>query len=284
MALGIELLPGNIVRAEDVRRAVSGCDAVYHMAALHRETRDADGTYRGVNVEGTENVLRACRSEGIRRLVHCSTVGVHGSVDVPADENAPFGPRDVHERSKLDGELLARDYIDAGLPGTICRPAGIHGPGDLRFVRLFRAIRQGSFRMIGDGRVLCHMTYIDDLIQGIVLCGEHPAALGQTYILCGPRYTTLSELAKAVAAAVGSKPPRRRVPLWPVRLAAHACEAVCRPLGLDPPSPMRRPDFAVDDRGFTAAKAARELGYAPRVSLEEGMGRTAAWYRQERLI
>jgi nucleoside-diphosphate-sugar epimerase len=282
--LGIELAPGNLVRAEEVRQAVAGCDTVYHIAALYREARHADESYRRVNVEGTENVLKACLSEGVNRVIHCSTVGVHGNVDAPAGEDAPFGPLDVYQESKLEGELLARKYIDAGLKGTIFRPVGIHGPGDMRFLKLFRTISQGTFRMIGDGTILYHMTYIDDLVAGIILCGEHPAALGNTYILCGPRYTTLTELADAVAKAVGRKPPRGHIPLWPVKLAARACEAICRPLRIEPPLHMRRLDFFVNDRGFTAAKATRELGYSPQVSLEEGLARTAAWYRSEKLI
>jgi len=275
---------GNLVRADEVRRAVSGSDVVYHIAALYREARHADETYRKVNVEGTQNILDACLSENVGRLVHCSTVGVHGNVNAPADENAPFGPLDVYQESKLEGELLARKYIDNGLKGTIFRPVGIHGPGDMRFLKLFRTISRGQFRMIGDGSILYHMTYIDDLVAGIILCGEHPAALGNTYILCGSRYTTLTELANAVATAVGRKPPRGHIPLWPVKLAAHACEAICRPLKIEPPLHMRRLDFFVNDRGFSAAKASRELGFTPRVELEDGLARTAAWYRSEKLI
>jgi nucleoside-diphosphate-sugar epimerase len=282
--LGIELLEGNLVRPEQVRRAVSGCEMVYHIAALYREARHAGETYRRVNVDGTENVMKACLSEGVRRVIHCSTVGVHGNVKAPADENAPFAPLDVYQESKLEGELLARRYIDQGLPGAIFRPVGIHGPGDTRFLKLFRTISRGTFRMIGNGNVLYHMTYIDDLVDGIILCGEHPAALGNTYILCGARYTTLAQLAHAVAQALGRNLPRGRIPLWPVKLAAHACEAICRPLHIEPPLHMRRLDFFVNDRGFTAAKAARELGFVPKVSLEEGLARTAAWYRSENML
>jgi nucleoside-diphosphate-sugar epimerase len=282
--LGVELVEGNLVRPDEVRRAVAGCEIVYHIAALYREARHADDTYHRVNVDGTENVMQACLSEGVSRVVHCSTVGVHGNVQAPADENAPFGPLDVYQESKLEGELLARRYIDQGLKGCIFRPVGIHGPGDTRFLKLFRTIARGTFRMIGSGDIFYHMTYIDDLVDGIILCGEHPAALGNTYILCGARYTTLQELADAVAKAVGRKLPRGHIPLWPVKFAAHACEAICRPLRIEPPLHMRRLDFFVNDRGFTGAKATRELGFVPKVSLEEGLARTSEWYRTQKLI
>jgi nucleoside-diphosphate-sugar epimerase len=276
---GIEPVIGDLVNAADVRRAVQGCEVVYHIGAIYREARFGDEVYRQINVGGTDHVLDACRREGVGRVVHCSTVGVHGDVRAPADETAPFGPLDVYQESKLEGEQLARKYFDAGLPGTIFRPVGIHGPGDMRFHKLFRTIANGSFRMIGRGEVLYHMTYIDDLVDGIMRCGEHPAALGQTYILCGPRYTTITELAAAVAQAVGRPPPRGHIPAAPVLAAAKLCEAVCRPLRIEPPLHKRRLDFFLVDRGFSCAKATREIGYSPQVSLQEGLERTAAWYK-----
>jgi nucleoside-diphosphate-sugar epimerase len=223
--------------------------------------------------------MEAALACGVRRVVHCSTVGVHGDVSAPADEGAPFAPGDVYQQTKLEGELLVQDYIGRGLPATVFRPVGIYGPGDLRFLKLFRTIRDGTFRMIGDGDVLYHMTFIDDLADGILLCGEHPAAVGRTYILAGPRYTTLTELAQAIGRAVGRAPARMHVPFGPMMLAARACEAICRPLGIEPPLHRRRLDFFAKDRGFSCARARSEIGYEPRVDLDEGAARTAAWYR-----
>ena len=267
-----------------MQRAVAGCDVVYHIAARYREAKHGDDMYRRVTVDGTRNLVEEAQRAGVARLVHCSTVGVHGDVAAPADENAPFAPGDVYQSTKLEGELVVKEHIDRGYDATIFRPVGIHGPGDMRFLKLFRTVARGQFRMIGSGRVLYHMTYIDDLVDGIILCGEHAAARGQTYILCGPRYTTLHELVEAIAAAVGRKPPRGRIPLWPVKVGAVLCETLCKPLKIEPPLHMRRLDFFTKDRGFTSAKAQREIGYSPRVSLADGLARTAAWYRQNNLL
>jgi nucleoside-diphosphate-sugar epimerase len=283
-AEGIELVRGDIVEADRVRQAVTGCDVVYHIAALYREAKHDDAVYRRVNVDGTRHIVEESLRAGVSRVVHCSTVGVHGGVAVPADESAPFAPGDIYQATKLEGELLVRRYIERGLAASIFRPAGIYGPGDLRFLKLFRTVARGQFRMIGSGRVMYHMTYIDDLVDGIILCGEHPAARGETYILCGPSYTTLDEIVAGVAAAVGRDPPRGHIPLWPVKASAWLCEKLCKPLKLEPPLHMRRLDFFTKDRAFTSAKAARALGYAPRVSLADGLARTAAWYRQQGLL
>jgi len=206
---------------------------------------------------------------------------VHGDVQtVPADENAPFAPGDIYQETKLEAELLARERIDAGLPGTIFRPQGIYGPGDARFLKLFKMISNGAFRMIGSGEVLYHMTYVADLVDGIILCGDHPNALGQTFVLGGPRYTTLRELSETVSRTVGKPIHRGHIPVAPVMAAAVACEWLCRPFGIEPPLYPRRLDFFVKDRAFSIAKAQRELGYQPKVDLDEGLRRTFEWYRQ----
>jgi len=278
---GIVLHAGDITDAATVTRAMAGCEVVYHIAAVYREARHPVEYYHRVNVEGVRHVLDAAAKLGTGRVVHCSTVGVHGDVQsVPADENAPFAPGDIYQETKLEAELLARERIDTGLPGVIFRPQGIYGPGDARFLKLFKTIRNGTFRMIGTGEVLYHMTYVSDLVDGIILCGEHPNALGQTFVLGGPRYTTLRELAEAVGRVVGKPIHRGHIPVAPVMAAAVVCEWLCKPFGIEPPLYPRRLDFFVKDRAFSIAKAQRELGFQPKVALEEGLRRTAEWYRQ----
>jgi nucleoside-diphosphate-sugar epimerase len=278
-AQGMEVVEGDLVDTRAVDRAVAGCSHVFHIAALYREAKHPDSVYRQVNVDGTRHVLDAAARHGVQRVVHCSTVGVHGDVDrLPADETAPFNPGDIYQETKLEGELLARRAFADGLPGVVFRPVGIYGPGDLRFLKLFRTIQKGRFVMFGRGDVSYHMTYIDDLVDGIMLCAEHPKALGEVFLLAGERYTTINELVVAVARAVGVEPPRLRLPLPPLLGAAWACETICRPVGIEPPLHLRRCDFFHKHRGFSIGKAKRLLGYRPKVDLAEGFDRTAGWY------
>jgi dihydroflavonol-4-reductase len=276
---GVDVVFGDITRREDVDRAASGVGTIYHIAALFRTAGHTDDVYRAVNVEGVRHVLDAAARHGVGRVVHCSTAGVHGAVkDVPCHEASPLNPGDIYQETKLEGELLAQEAFREGLPGVVVRPVGIYGPGDLRFLKLFRAVRTGRFRMFGRGEVPYHLTYIDDLVSGFLLCGEKAAAVGQIYILAGNEYVTLNELVSNVADAVGVSPPRGRVPLWPLLAAAAACERLCRPLGIDPPLHKRRVEFFVHPRAFTSAKARRDLGFVPQVPLPEGLRRTADWY------
>jgi nucleoside-diphosphate-sugar epimerase len=138
--------------------------------------------------------------------------------------------------------------------------------------------------MLGSGDVFYHLTYIDDLVEGFRLCGETPAAEGRTYVLAGPRYTTLNELVQMVARELGVKPPRMHLPVWPFWLAGLLCENVCVPLRIQPPIFRRRVDFYTKSRAFDTTRARAELGFAPRVDLSEGIHRTADWYRREGLL
>lgn len=276
---GVHLSEGDIRTPADVERAAAGVDCIYHIAAVFRTAGHPDDYYYDVNVGGTDNVLRAAKCHGVARVVHCSTIGVHGDVaEIPCHEETPFNPGDIYQVTKLEGEQLARAAFANGLPGSIVRPASIYGPGDLRHLKLFKTVCKGQFRMFGSGETLYHPVYIDDLISGIILSSQSPAALGQTYILAGERYVTLNELTAAVAAAVGREPPRGRLPYWPLLAGAAVCEALCRPLRIDPPLHRRRASFFVNNRAFSIEKARRELGYQPQVDIDEGLRRTAAWY------
>src|SRR5690606_36634490 len=123
--------------------------------------------------------------------------------------------------------------------------------------------------------------YIDDLVEGFRLAAAIPEAAGRTYIIAGGEVTTLNRLVAIIAEEAGVPPPRLRLPVWPVWAAGAACEAVCRPLGLEPPLYRRRVDFFTKSRAFDIARARAELGFAPAVGLREGIRRTLAWYREK---
>ncbi len=276
----------DLADAAAVAAAVSGCDVVYHIAATYREAGQGDAAYTRVNVDGTRHVLEGALAAGARRVVHCSTGGVHGHIEhPPANESAPFAPGDVYQRTKLDAERLAAAFgSEHALEVVIARPIGIYGPGDRRFLKMFRGIARGRFPMLGSGDVFYHLTYIDDLVRGFALCGHVPAAAGRTYILAGPEYTTLNELVGLIAAEFGVRPPRLHLPVWPVWLAGALCELVCVPFGIEPPLFRRRVDFYRKSRAFDTTRAREELGYNPTVDLRTGIHRTAAWYRAQGLL
>ena len=281
---GIPITIGDLTRPESLPRAVDGgFDVIYNIAALYRQAGLPDSVYHQVNATAVGQLIDAAAKAGVRRVVHCSTVGVHGDVGhAPANEDAPFNPGDVYQISKVEGERIALDSAArAGVEVVIARPSGIYGPGDRRLLKLFRGVARRRFVILGEGTIFYHLTYIDDLVEGFRLCGEVPQAAGRTYILAGAEVPTLNDLAAMIARDAGVPPPALHLPVWPVWLAGAACEAVCAPFGIEPPLYRRRVDFFTKSRAFDISRAREELGYAPGVGLRDGIHRTLAWYRSQ---
>jgi nucleoside-diphosphate-sugar epimerase len=280
-AAGIALRVGDLAKPETLPSAVHDIDVVYNIAALYRQAALPDSVYHQVNGTAVGQLVEAAARAGVRRVVHCSTVGVHGDVEhPPANEDAPLRPGDIYQVAKLEGERIGREAAArTGIELVIARPSGIYGPADRRLLKLFRGVARRRFVILGDGRIFYHLTYIDDLVEGFRLCGEVAVAAGRTYILAGAEVPTLNDLTAMIAEDAGVPPPRLRLPVWPFWIAGAACEALCAPFGLEPPIYRRRVDFFTKSRAFDITRARQELGYAPQVGLPEGIHRTMTWYR-----
>jgi dihydroflavonol-4-reductase len=281
-SLASRVVEGDLGHPASASTLVEGVDAVVHVAAVYRTAGHPDSYYRDVNVGGTERLLEASARTGVRRFVHTSTVGVHGHVEhPPADESTPFAPGDIYQATKAEAETLALEFHrKRGLPVAVVRPGAIYGPRETRFLKLFRAIARGRYAIVGSGRTFYHPVYIDDLVSGFLLALDRPEAVGESFLICGPSYVTQVELAALVARHTGGSVLPFRIPARPIQWAGDLVEAVCVPLGLEPPLHRRRVDFWTKSRAFTIAKARRLLGYEPKVSLDEGIARTAASYRE----
>lgn len=284
-ALGVELVYGDITDADAVQRAAEGTQIIYHIAAVYRTAGHPDSYYEAVNIQGVQHVIDAALKHKVGRTVHCSTIGVHGDIEeIPSNEESPFNPGDIYQRTKLAGEQLFAEAMANGLPGSIFRPGAIYGPGDLRLLKMFKQVKRGFFPLFGGGKNLYHLSYIDDLTDGIILCGEHPNAVGERFILCSNEYDTLKALTATIARQLNVKEPNLSLPVAPLMLAAKVCEALCKPLGIDPPLHTRRVEFFVKSRAFDNSKARKLLGYEPKIGTEEGVKRTIAWYEDNDLL
>jgi len=275
----VEIVEADLTNAAAVSNAVKNVGTIYHLAAAYREASHREDGYRQVNVEATRNLLDAAVTHGVERFVHCSTVGVLGHVaNPPADETTPYAPGDPYQRTKCEAEMLALRYgREHGVPVTVARPTAIYGPGDQRLLKMFRMIANGRFVMLGRGEIYYHMVFIDDLIYGLRLLGEHPGAQGEVFIIGGEQYYRLDAIAAMVADQLGVARPHWRIPAWPVQMAGSLCEKMCVPFGIEPPIYRRRVDFFTKSRAFSIAKARQILGYEPHVSLEVGLRRTLNW-------
>lgn len=284
--LGIEIVTGDLTDAASLKNIANHVHTIYHLAAAFREEGVPKQLFRDVNVEGTRHLIDEALQSGIKRFVHCSTVGVQGEIkNPPAKEEDPYNPGDHYQISKMEGEQLVLRYIrEKQFPAVIFRPVGIHGPGDTRFLNFFRLIQRGTFRMFGSGNVLYHLTYIDDLIDGIQLCGTIQGIESQIFTLGGEKNTTLNDFMQTISKILNKPLSRVHYPVWPLWLAGAVCEAVCRPLRIQPPLYRRRVEIFMKDRAFDISKARRLLGYQPKISLEEGLRRMAAWYMEQGML
>jgi nucleoside-diphosphate-sugar epimerase len=283
-----EVSQGDITDEAAVDRAVAGVETVYAIAGTFREPSLPDERYREVNVEAVRLMLEAAQRHGVRRVVHCSTVGIHGNVvGEPASEATPIRPEGIYEITKAEGDRLAlsRAQQGGGPEVVVIRPAPVYGPGDTRLVKLYKLAARDRVILLGNGKPHYHMIYIDDLVEAFRLAGTVPGVSGEAFIIGGEERPTLEELIRRIGRITGH--PEQKIvklPAGPVLALGDLCERVCRPLGINPPLYRRRIEFFVNNRAYDIGKARARLGFAPKVGLDEGLARTAAWYKQEGFI
>jgi nucleoside-diphosphate-sugar epimerase len=279
--IGIEVLQGDLQDRQSLDRAAAGVGIVYHLAGISRQIAVPASQYSVVNVEGVRSLIEAAGRAGVRRVVHCSAADVHGdAAQRPVNEDSPLERGNPYQASKLDGERVAGETARRrGLELVIARPSNVYGPGDRGLLRVFRAVARRRWITLGLGRISCHLTYVDDLVEGLRLCGDVPGASGRTYILAGPEVTSLDEFVRLIAREAGVRPPWLHLPVWPVRLAGAAWDWASLALRVEPAPWRARVDFHTRSRSFDTSRARLELGYDPRVGLREGVRRCLEWYK-----
>jgi len=280
---GAELVLGSITDADFVQKSMEGIDFVFHLAAAFRELDVSEKHYYNVNVNGTRNVMDLAKKNNVMKVVYCSTQGVHGHIkNPPGDENFPISPEDYYQQTKYEGELVVNEFIKDGMNATIIRPTAIYGPGDPgRFVMIYKRVKNGSFPMFGSGDTFYHPVYIDNLVDAFLITMEPEKGKGETYIIADEEYLAIKELVKKVGQAMDIDVKIKHYPILPLIIAGHICEKACKPFGITPPIFPRRVDWFRQVRAFRIDKAKRDLGYQPKVDIDEGLKRTAEWYKKE---
>lgn len=280
-ALGARAFRGELGDPAAIARAAGSCELAFH-AGGSPSFRASPRVLGWLNVAGTENVLRAARHAGVRRLVHvsCCDVTLTGAPRVRWDEDkAPVGPpADAHARSKLEAEELAIGLCALGrFETTVIRPAFLWGPGDrTNLPALCREGLEGGIRLVGEGSNLMATTHVRNLADAALRAGTTASAAGAVYIVCDSELCLQSEFFTALSASIGLPPPRRGLP-YPLALAGALCRRAVGAEGLHPTEVRRRGASS----SFEWRKAKTELGYESPVSHDEGMRELAAWVAAE---
>lgn len=278
---------GEITDASMISELVSDADYVVHTVSNFRSASGKPESYTRINVEGTRCVVDTALKAGVKRLVHCSTIGVHGNVlETPASETSPFAPGDLYQETKLESEEYVRSRIGAtDTEIVIIRPCSMYGPGDMRMLKMFRMLAKGRFFFVGPCLENFHAVYIDDVVKAFANAVQLPNINGEVFLIGGPDgYRPLRDYVGVVANAVDAPPPKITFPYWLFWYAAIACEALCVPFGIEPPLHRRRVRFYKNNRAFDTSKSKARLQCDPQVGLDEGMSRTVAWYRENNYL
>lgn len=280
---GVTTLRGDIRSPATAREAMAGMAAVFHLAGMMGVWRSM-ADYHAVNVEGVENICRAALHAGVRRVVHVSSTIVYGfQLPQPAMEDSRFAPYpDPYAITKAQGDRLVQRMIaEERLPAVIIRPDQFFGPGDrVHFAQFANRLRSGKSMVIGLGDNVVPLIYVTDVVQGLLLALDVEGAVGHAYNLsCGESMTQEGYL-RAIAQAIGAPPPRIHVPYSLLYSAAYAFERAALVTGshrAPPATPFGVAFLGLNSR-HSNEKARRDLGFEPRVSLAEGVRRTAQWY------
>lgn len=264
--------------------AVRGVDRVLHCAA-RTGPWGPEAEYERTNVRGLKTLIDVALAAGVRRVVHVSSITVHGSdVGGTADETAPLRQEpNPYGRSKVAGERLLEVMIrDQGAPVTIVRPGLIYGPRDIAsFGRFAAMIQQRRMIIVGSGDNHIPLIFVRDAAQGILLASEVGQAVGKSYVLVNDEPVTQHDYLSAIAAELGVPPPKMHVPYRLALAIGAAAEMAGHLAQLKHAPPLTRFGLQIlgGENRFNISRARQELGFSPRVMLVEGVKRSAEWYR-----
>ena len=275
---------GDLTDLDVVRKALEGVDVVVHCAAKVGDWGPVE-EYRAVNVEALRGMLELCKSAGLQRFVHLSSLGVYAARHhYGTDENEPLPAQhmDGYTQTKVESEQLVLKYHrEHKLAVVVLRPGFIYGPRDRTVLpKIMQSLRDRQMRLIGGGKKAMNTIYVGNLVDAIFLAVEKLQAIGQVFNLTDGELVSKRKFIDAIAEGAGLEKPTGSVPLFIARIAARIMERKARRRGDKQPPRLTqaRLKFLGLNLEYSIEKAKRELGYKPRVGFDQGIKETMAWY------
>jgi nucleoside-diphosphate-sugar epimerase len=281
----IEIVRGCLDNQESLAAAVRGVTHIYHCAGCSTDWAPWR-TFHAANVAGVENLLRAAVNYGsLLRFLHVSSTDVYGYPSEPCEESHPLTDIGLpYNRSKCMGESAVWDaFQKSGLPVTIVRPATIYGPRGTAFGSdIAQHLRQGTMAVIDGGRSAGGFCYVDNAAQAMIDAAAAAETLGRAYNLSDGTGATWRRYVDALADGLGERRAWIDLPSAAAFALAGTMEAPHRYLRI-PGRPMltRHAVYLLSrNQEYPIGRARREFGFAPKVSFEEGIGRTVEWLKK----
>lgn len=282
-AMGVEVLCGDLANAVDVRRAVSGVDAVFHVAAKAGVWGSWE-SYHRPNVVGTRNVVAACQNEGVRRLVYTSTPSVvfNGKPICGGGPEMPYGRNWLchyaHSKAIAEEEALAAN--GDGLKVVALRPHLIFGPGDPHLLpRVLRSIEAGRLKIVGGGQNRVDVSYIEDVAAAhlnALEALESGQCAGKAYFVSQGEPVSLWPWLNQVLEGLGRPPLTKRIPLPLAYAAGTLAEGLWKLTGRNGEPPITR-FVAVElakDHYFNIEPTYRDIDYKPEWRMDRALQAT----------
>jgi len=288
--LDIEYATLDLRDQRSITAAMTGCDAVFHVAADYRLWAANPAELYENNVEGTRRICEAAKATDVSRVVYTSSVATlglpkAGGADVQGNEDTPVSLADMigdYKRSKFLAEQVAREYADAGLDIVIVNPSAPIGPRDLKPTPTGQMVLEAAAgRMPAFVDTGLNVAHVDDVARGHLLAYEHGMA-GRRYVL-GGQDMTLAEILTLVAEIVDRPPPRIKLPHNVVLPIAHVAERIARFTGKPPKVTVDGVKLAKKRMFFSHERADRELGYHARPA-RDALADAVAWYYAHRYL
>jgi 2-alkyl-3-oxoalkanoate reductase len=275
----------SILDQDALRGLIPACDAVVHLAAKVATT-GSRRDFQTMNVDGTSSILALARSAGARRFVFMSSVAVFdyaSTLECRNEEASPGGRLNAYGESKLAAENLVRDAHSGELETVIIRPGLLpFGPGDRAgTLELFESVARRRSLLVGGGQALLSTSYVSNLIAGVLLALEHPAAAGRLFHVTDNQPLSWKQLVLLIARELAITPNLGSIPRWLALTLAALVEGCFELVGLGSRSPVSSHMIRTvsSDLYFGSERASTILGYSPTVSVEAGLAASAAWYR-----
>ncbi len=279
--LGAEVVRGDILDLASLRAAVVGCPVVIHCAGAINLFEDAQ-VYRRINAEGSNNICQAALEAGVERMIYTSTLFVHGVAPATGvDETFPMKPcGDPYVDTKIEGEQIAQTWGAKGLPVVVVRPGEVYGPRDNTWtVTPFNLFKRNLMTYADGGRGLIQPIYIDDLVEGYLAALEK-GQVGEAYLLLNAEPVEIRHFFGFYAAMLNKK----WTPSGPKVIGmtgAALFEKLAKLTGKPPIFTRAQVMFTTVRVSYSGKKAAEQLGFVPKTTLEAGMRQTEAWLRSE---
>ena len=278
----------NIIQTDltkKIRKLPKDIDIIYHCAG---QLGGFNATYKQLyksNVLTTKNLLESLLKINIERFIHFSSVSAMGPCKPYADEKVQCKPLTPYDKAKYESELVVKKYGEEnGLPVTIIRPTMVYGPSEVKNkAKLFQLIQRQILPIIGNGKNLMSLVFIDNLIDGSFLAEKNKKAINQTYVISDEKPCTMNEFICTIARELKVRKPLH-IPKVVAYSSAIFFETLARIVKKEPLLSFSRIRNLTSHHSFSIEKAKKELGYKPKINLRQGIKKTIRWYKQKGIL